>query len=123
MNKPWFNMDPNDFMEQWWLKNNIVDRKKALTEKNNMDILCYLIIQDNNIIGSILYRISIWYKDDPNRYQCIKYNDEWDFDKFLKDMHEGDIVNIHNCKFKVYNCQFAEPSQLDFCKILERVSN
>lgn len=29
-------------------------------------------------------------------------------------MHEGDIVNTHNYKFKVYNCRFSEPSHLDF---------
>lgn len=120
MDKPWFNLNPNNFTDKWWLYSNILDTNQASITKSNMDVICYFIIQDNNMAG-IFYRVSIWYKDDPNRYQCIKYENESNFDKKLKDMREGDIVYMFDCKFKVYNCRFSEPSQLDLCKILERI--
>lgn len=120
MDKPWFNLDPNNLNDRWWLYTSIVDTKKASMGKNDMDIQCYLILQDHNM-GGIFYRISIWYKDDPNRYVYTKFDYEWNFDKTLKDMHEGDIIGTYGRKFKVYNCSFSAPSQLDFCKILERI--
>jgi hypothetical protein len=51
-----------------------------------MDIQCYLILQDHNM-GGIFYRISIWYKDDPNRYVYTKFDYEWNFDKTLPFRH------------------------------------
>jgi len=32
-------------------------------------------------------------------------------------MYEGDIVETYCSKFKVYNCRFLSPYQLEFCKI------
>jgi len=120
MYKPWFNLDPNNLNDRWWLYNSIVDTKKESMKKNDMDIQCYLILQDHNI-GGIFYRICIWYKDDPNRYVYTMFKYDWIFDKTLKDMYEGDIVETYGSKFKVYNCRFSSPYQLDFCKILERI--
>lgn len=123
MDKPWFVLDPNNWSDRWWLYTSITDTKKAFMDKNDTDIQCYLIIQDHNM-GGIFYRISVWFKDDPNRYNYITSETEWIFDKKLKIMNEGDIVNNkYNCKFKVYDCRFSGPSQRDFCKILERVEN
>lgn len=119
MDKPWFNLDPNN-MNRWWLYTSIVDTKKASMEKTIMDVRCFLILQDNNM-GGIFYRVCVWYKDDPNRYVYTSFDYEWCFDKTLKDMHEGDIVETHGRKFKIYECRYSHPSQLDFCKILERI--
>jgi hypothetical protein len=33
MDKPWFNLDPNNFDDRWWLYTSIVDTKKASMEK------------------------------------------------------------------------------------------
>jgi hypothetical protein len=41
--------------------------------------------------------------------------------KGVKDMNDGDIIGTYGRKFKVYNCSFSAPLQLDFCKILERI--
>lgn len=122
MDKPWFNLDPNNFNDRWWLYTSIVDTEASKKDKHEYNTLCYLILQDHNM-GGIFYRVSVWFKDDPNRYTYIKSDayDDWIFDKKLNEMKEGDIVNTHDCKFKVYDCKFSSPSQLDFCKILERI--
>ena len=120
MDKPWFKLDPNNSKDPWWLYTSITDTKTASMEKNELDIQCYFIIKNYNI-ESIFYRVSIWFKNDPNRYTFTRYDNDWKFDKRLHEMNEGDIVNINNNKFKVYNCQFSEPSQIDMCKILERI--
>lgn len=98
----------------------IVDTKKASMEKTDMDVRCFLILEEHNM-GSIFYRVCIWYKDDPNRYVYKKFEYEWCFDKKLKDMYQGDIVETNGRKFKIYECRFSLPSQLDFCKIFERI--
>jgi hypothetical protein len=118
MDKPWFKLDPNNLRDRWWLYTSITDTKKAFIDKNNMNIQCYFIIQDHNM-GNNFYRISVWFKDNPNRYACVKHDYDWLFDKKLNEMNEGDIVNIYSCKFKVYNCRFVSPLQIDMCKILE----
>lgn len=120
MEKPWFKLDPNNLSDRWWLYTSIVDTKTASMEKSDLDVECYFIIQEHNMSG-IFYRISVWFKNDPNRYTYTRYDSEWKFNKKLNEMNEGDIVNTFSCKFKVYNCRFSSPLQLDFCKILERI--
>jgi len=121
MDKPWFNLDPNNSKDPWWLYSSITDTETDSMEKNDLDIECYLILQQYNM-GYVYYRLSVWFKNDPNRYKYIMYDSEWIFHKKIKDMNEGDIININNLKFKVYNCRFLNPNQIDKCKILERIS-
>jgi hypothetical protein len=120
MDKPWFRLSPNDFKDRWWLYTSIIDTKSASIVKHDINILCYLIIQDYDKRG-IFYRVLTWFKNDPNRYLYIKYDDDWIFDKPLKYMNVGEIVQTHNNKFKVYDCAFLTPLQKEFCKILERI--
>lgn len=122
MEKPWFKLDPNNLKDKWWMYTSITDTKKRYIEKNDLDIQCYFIIEERNNYGDIFYRISVWFKDDPNRYLFIKYDFDWIFDKKLYEMNEGDIVNTHKCKFKVYNCIFSSPREISRCKILERIN-
>lgn len=120
INKPWFKLDPNNFSDRWWLYTSIVDTETAKIQKTEADVLCYLIIQDHNI-SSAFYRISTWYKNDPNRYVTIDSDYTWKFNKKLIDIKEGDIINIENGKFYAYNCKYVLPHQKEFCKILERI--
>ena len=120
MERPWFNLDPNNLYDRWWLYSSIIDTKKHKATKFITDIQCYLVLQEQDMNG-IFYRITTWYKDDPNRYQCRKYDKEIMIQKKIQDMHEGDIVDIDNMKFKIYNCRFSSPLQINFCKILERI--
>ena len=124
MNKPWFNLDPNNINDRWWLYTSITDIKLASTIKADVDVLCHLIIQDEDSRGQF-YRISTWYKNDPNRYVSIKYDYNWDFDKPLKEMKEGDIITYYYyIKFKVYDCiSVSGPLKTDKCKILERMED
>lgn len=121
MEKPWFTLDPNNLKDRWWLYTSVTDTNKASIPKHDIDIYCYLIIQENNGKGDIFYRVSVWFKDDPNRYSFVEYENDWIFDKKLHEMKEGDIVNTYSCKFKVYNCSFLSPLQINMCKILERI--
>ena len=120
MEKPWFNLNPNNFDDRWWLYTSIFNTNTSKREKNDSDIVCYFILQDHNIAGKF-YRVSVWFKNDPNRYMYVKYDRDWIFDKKLTDMNEGDIVTTCTSKFKVYNCRFALPFQINLCKILERI--
>lgn len=120
MDKPWFNLDPNNFADRWWLYSSITDNECYRKPKIYDDVICHLIIQDNNM-GGEFYRISTWYKNDPNRYVTLVYNYNWDFDKPLVVMKEGEIVSRFPYKFQVYNCKFSDIYQKDFCKILERI--
>ena len=118
MDKPWFKLDPNNLKDPWWLYTSITDTETASMEKNELDVECYLVLKHHNN-GCVFYRIFVWFKNDPNRYKYTIYTDEWNY---YKKFNEGDIVNTNSCcKFKVYNCRFTLPSQLDFCKILERI--
>lgn len=121
MEKPWLNLDPNNFDDRWWLYTSIFDTNTSKIVKNDSDIICYFILQDHNI-GGKFYRISVWFKNDPNRYMYVKYDRDWIFDKKLNEMNEGDIITtFDDSKFKVYNCRFALPFQINMCKILERI--
>ena len=120
MDKPWFKLNPNNYNDRWWLYTSIVDTEAAKREKNDLDIMCYLILKDYNKEG-LFYRVSIWFKNDPNRYLYVKCDKDWIFNKRLNDMSEGDIVSTYSCKFKVYDCSFIEPFKKDMCKILERI--
>jgi hypothetical protein len=120
MEKPWLNLDPNNFDDRWWLYTSIFDTNASKREKNDSDIVCYFILQDHNI-GGKFYRVSVWFKNDPNRYMYVKYDSDWIFDKKLNEMNEGDIISTYTCKFKAYNCRFALPFQINMCKILERI--
>lgn len=118
MENPWFNLDPNNLKDKWWLYTSITDTKAASIDKFETDIICYLIIQEHNL-ETVFYRISVWFKDDANRYIAIK--NKLDFDKKLSDMKEGDIVNIYSSSFKVYDCKFPLPKKFDFLKIFVKI--
>lgn len=123
MNKPWFKLNPNNNSDRWWLYTSIINTKTAQIEKKDTDIICYLIIQDyNNNTKSVFYRISTWYRNDPNRYTTIYTDYTWKFDKKLCDIKEGDIVSTGDEKFNAYNCNFCLPEQKEFFKILERIN-
>ena len=119
--KPWFKLNPNNYSNKWWRYSTIVDSSMDETDKSESDIIAQLIIQDTDITGTVFWRCSIWYKNDPNRYLHFVHLKEWTFDKPLRNMNEGDIVTQNNNKYKVYNCAFSEPEQIQFCKILERI--
>lgn len=121
MEKPWFNLDPNNSRDRWWLYSSIKNINTAKNDKNDNNILCELIIQDINSLGTIFWRRSTWYKDDPNRYLNNIYDNEWPYSKILVDMEKGDIITKYGIKFKVHNCEYAFPDQSDFIKILERI--
>jgi hypothetical protein len=126
MDKPWFNLDPNDFSTQWWRFSVIIDDDLAKNIKNENDTLCYFILQDCNM-GGIFWRVSTWYNNDPNRYSQTMCQTEWNFSKPLIDMHKNDIVYLNtnaDIKFKVNLCRFTRNHfDMSFCKILERVHN
>jgi len=122
MGKPWFNLDPTNSKDPWWLYTSIINTNTANMLKNDHDIICYVLVHDNDVRGEF-YRVSTWLKNDPNRYLFIKYEYNWGFSKLFKDMNEGDIIHTDlNNKFKVYNCRFLSQSQNQFCKILERIN-
>jgi len=130
ISKPWLNLSPNDFNE-WWRFSEIIDENNI---PKSEDIMCYFIIQDNNMFETYWY-VSKWYLNCPNRYSQILYvkpewceeaiceNNWWYFDETLTEIKEGDIVSSlynRNIKFKAFNCKFVDEKQHKFCKILER---
>jgi hypothetical protein len=120
MNKPWLEMNINNYDGQWWKYCDLIDKNNYPSEN---DVLCYFIIQDGSMFGNIWY-ISTWYLNCPNRYADIIYDKSWLFNKRLHEMNEGDIVYLKKnpeFKFKVYNSLTALEQQKQFCKILERV--
>ncbi len=124
MDKPWFELDPNNFNNRWWLYSSIKNTQTDSIEKTDENIICHLIVQDTNMVGHKFYRFSTWYKDDPNRYMSIKYDTNWGMNKTIKDLtdiKEGDILIKDNIKFNVYKCKYGSPGQVEFCKILERI--
>lgn len=124
-NKPWFSLNPDDFISMWWRKNLIIDKQKATNPKNIQDSLAYIIIQDANMGGNF-WHFSTWYIDDPNRYSSIYSHYIWPFNKELLEMNNHELVYLidyPDIKFKVYRCVFGLPEQNNFCKILERVSS
>jgi len=126
MDKPWLQLDPNDFTTQWWRYSNIVDNDLNIIIKDVNNTLCHFILQDCNL-GGIFWRVSTWYNNDPNRYSETVYQNEWNFSKSLIDMQKNDIVCLNtntNIKFKVSLCKFIRrPYDISFCKILERVDD
>jgi len=123
--KSWFQLNPNDFSTQWWRSSHIIDTNSLKISKEDTEVNCHFIIQDSNICGEY-WRVSTWYKNDPNRYSTIMGQNAWNFSKALILMKENDIVYLNdnpNIKFKVYLCRFLEDNQNDYCKILERVYN
>lgn len=121
MEKPWFNLNPNNFKDRWWLYSEILDRETNKKLKNEDDILCQLILQDINDMGHVRWRVSTWYENDPNRYCDIIFGHQWPFDIELVNMKEGHIIEKNNLKYKVHYCSFSNPNQIDYCKILERI--
>jgi hypothetical protein len=123
MEKPWFELDPNDFTSMWWKKTEIIDKESAEIQKNVYDVICYFIIQDSNDMGHLIWRFSTWFKNDINRYSNNVF--EWDFNKNLEEMISGEIVYLIKnpyIKFKVNNCNFVKDEyQQKYCKILERI--
>ena len=120
--KPWFKLNPNNIRDPWWLYSSIRDTKAAANYKTYYDIICYLIFQDSSTSKSF-YRVSTWYKNDPNRYLSVKTNIEWALSKIPREMKEGDIVYEFDMKFRVYDCPFSEESQQFLYKILERIED
>ncbi len=118
--KPWFNLSPNDFTERWWRITEIIDENYI---PNKEDIISYYIIQDGSMCGNFWY-ISCWYKNCLNRYTDIIYESNWNFDKKMQEISEGDVVSLLDnpeIKFKAYNCKYAFEEQTEYCKILERI--
>lgn len=124
IDRPWFQLNPNDFSTQWWRSSQIIDTNSAKIFKSDNEAICYFIIQDSNMCGEY-WRVSTWYNNDPNRYSETVYQSEWNFSKSLIDMQKNDIVCLNtntNIKFKVSLCRFIRrPYDISFCKILERV--
>ena len=125
MEKPWFNLNPDDFASRWWIKSDIIDKESSQIEKTDHDINCYFIIQDCNSVGHLFWRVSEWFKNDRNRYCNNIYENQWNFNKKLEEMVPGEIVYLIDkpyIKFTVNNCSFIKNEyQLNFCKILERI--
>lgn len=122
-NKPWFSLNPDDFISMWWRKDDILDITKNNSNKDPSDILAYIIIQDGNM-GGIYWHISTWYIDDPNRYHSMIIGNYWPFNKELTNMAPGDIIYLSehpDIKFNVYYSNFGLPNQRNFCKILQRI--
>lgn len=113
MDKPWFKLNPNDEKDRWWLYTSIINVKTAAQNKKDDDILGHFIIEDKNY-----YRLSTWYKDDPNRYLSIVYNINWGFNTNFHKIKEGDIVTKKDFKFKAYDCIVKQNKK---CIILERI--
>jgi len=123
--KPWLQLNPNDFSTQWWRSSHIIDANSAKIFKSENEAICYFIIQDSNMCGEY-WRVSKWYNNDPNRYSTVLGKTNWNFSSSLIQMKENDIVYLNdnsNIKFKVYFCRFSEDNQRDYCKILERYYN
>ena len=121
--KPWFQLNPNDFSTQWWRSSHIIDTNSAKLMTTDNEVICHFIIQDSNICGKY-WRVSTWYNNDPNRYSTIMGQSTWNFSKPLILMKENDIVYLNTnptIKFTVNNCKFSDTEQQDYCKILERV--
>jgi hypothetical protein len=121
MDKPWFNLNPNNYNDRWWKYSSILSAEADKTEKHENNIVCRLILQDVNFAGHIYWRCSTWYKNDPNRYNDIIYRLDWPFDVSLVNMKENDIIVKNDSKYKVHYCKFSNADQIDFCKILERI--
>ena len=125
MDKPWLELNPYDFVSCLWITTNIIDRDSLQICKMYEDVICYFIIQIENMTGIIFWRIAIWYKNDKNRYCRFIYNKEWFFNKNFNDMKCGEVVYSiinPNIKFKVNLCKFIKDNkQNNFCKILERI--
>ena len=120
MDNPWFKLDPNNSSNPWWLYASIVNPSTDQIQKHDLDVICYFIIRENKN-NNTFYRVSIWYKNDPNRYLSIYNNSDWKFDKNFDEMNEGDIINAYSGQFRVYNSKFGSEDQKHNYKILERV--
>lgn len=121
--KPWALLDPNDFQSMWWRKTEILDIHMCQYTKEPKDILAYYIIQDGNMGGNFWYT-TIWYMNDPNRYNEIISQNQWPFNIELTDMKPGNIVYLRehpDIQFNVFYSNFGLPHQREFCKILERI--
>ena len=125
MEKPWFDINPNITNDKWWLYSSVVDcEKNEQCEHDENKVVGYLILQD--CVGPhqrLVYRLSIWYKDDPNRYQRTIYDLDWlQCGEHLASLNKNDIITTTSGNvFRVHECLFSSFSQLDFCKILEKV--
>jgi hypothetical protein len=124
MEQPWFQLNPNVYDQSWWLYSDIIDDACCHTIKTDNDISCYLILQQCNQAGHY-WRVSTWYKNDPNRYLSILYESNWKFQKELTEMKENEIVHLRtnrDIRFKVHYSKFTNnEDQREYFKILERV--
>ena len=66
MEKPWFQLDPNNEKDRWWLYSSIRDTRTAAIPKMYNNISCHMVIKYTNNPTEI-YRISTWFYNDPNR--------------------------------------------------------
>ena len=123
MNKEWFMLNPNQMEDRWWLYSSVSNcEKNDCNDNGHENAICYLIIQDTTVIGTIFYRVSTWYQNDPNRYQSVVFDLDWIHCTELGLLKGGDVVtSIGNRTFKVHECAFSTVEQLPFCKILEIV--
>ena len=124
MEQPWFQLNPNVYEPSWWLYSDITDDNCCHTIKTDNDIRCYLILQHCNQ-GGHYWRVSTWYKNDPNRYSSILSENCWKFQKELTEMKENEIVHLRtntDIRFKVHYSKFTNnEDQREYFKILERV--
>ena len=124
MEQPWFKLNPNVYEPSWWLYSDIIDNDCCQTIKTDDNILCYLILQDCNQ-GGHYWRVSTWYKNDPNRYSSILSENCWKFQKQLTEMKENETVHLRTntyIRFKVHYSKFTNTEQQrEYFKILERV--
>lgn len=121
--KPWDLLNPNDFQSLWWRKSLLLDVHQASIQKSLKDSLAHIIIQDANMGGNF-WHFSSWYINDPNRYSCMYYFQNWPFNKQLTEMTHDDIIYLNEypeVKFTVHYCIFSTEEQRNFCKILERI--
>lgn len=120
MSKPWFQLNPNEWLDRWWKTTELIDETQQPEEN---DIECHFIIQDCSMCGNF-WHVSSWYFNCPNRYYSTVYKSDWFLHKNLSEILEGDVVYLldnTDIKFKAYNSPYIFDEQSKFCKILVRI--
>jgi len=122
MDKPWFQLNPNNENDKWWLYTSITDTNKALITKEIKNLVCHIIIKCYKE-ENINYRIISWFKNDPNRYLTVLKNYEnWFFFKNIEDMMDDEIImSKQGIMFKVYECKYENLDPNFVCKIFEKI--